>query len=113
MKQKKKMDMGVIERLVERLEVLVLKVRLINGETEVIVGRFDEYGIIPNEYPERYHKYAIRHSDDDDSVPITLEKGKIWVNHFGDFLSRTELDRDIESHDGYLDILDWSFEHER
>lgn len=50
--------------------------------------------------PPGYHKYSIRHSDEDWCIPTTVEH-RVMVNHFGDILVEDPLDLGEE---GYLEI---------
>ncbi len=52
-------------------------------------------------------KYGIRHSDDDDMQPATVEKGNVWVNWFGDFYTDTEIDFGGQP---FLEIKDWDWD---
>lgn len=68
---------------------------------------FLTYGYaVPHNLPEGWRAYDIRHSDDDDAIPCTLEKSVI-VNYYGTFLTKDNLDDLLEK--GYADILDWNF----
>lgn len=63
--------------------------------------------------PDGYNRYAIRHSDDDDSVFSTLEN-HVMVNRAGYFFTQEKINipdgTDDEGFDvSYLEIIDWSF----
>ena len=58
--------------------------------------------------PDGYFTYAIRHSDDDDSVPVTVEVG-VGVNRYGYFITDTEFSLYTHGNDGSLRIDDYSF----
>lgn len=57
--------------------------------------------------PEGYNRYAIRHSDDDDSIYSTLEE-RFMVNRAWYFFTQEKIDTLDE--DGYLEIIDWNFD---
>lgn len=50
--------------------------------------------------PPGYHKYSIRHSNEDWCIPVTVER-EVIVNHLGDILVEEPLDLGEE---GYLEI---------
>lgn len=93
---------------IDSLACLRLEIKLPNGRTKSVVGRFNESRIKKDSVPDNYHRYAIRHSDADDSVPVTLENS-VWVNHFGDFLTRENLDGMVEADKYGLKIEAWEF----
>lgn len=53
----------------------------------------------------REYVYGIRHSDEDDSVPATVEKN-VGVNRFGTIFCESP----IHNLDDYIEIEDWAFE---
>ena len=54
------------------------------------------FGVVP----PGYHKYSIRHSNEDCCIPATVER-EVIVNHLGDILVEDPLDLGEE---GYLEI---------
>lgn len=64
-------------------------------------GRINEHHI-----PKGMYKYALRHSDGDDSKPATLEPN-VGVNLFGEILTKTAIEFPPE--DGYYSIADYNF----
>lgn len=44
-----------------------------------------------NEVPKGFFRYRIRHHDNSQDIPVTLEK-KVFVNHYHDVLSDKEID---------------------
>ncbi len=55
---------------------------------EIIV--FQDKRIEDKDIPEGYKRYSIRHSDDDWGCPRTIENS-VWVNHYGDILTKEEI----------------------
>lgn len=78
-----------------------------NTESMTVCGYFCNYSIHADDIPLNYKRLRIRHRDDDDSVPSTLEEA-VSVNYFGDFIvSGTEWPT-IQSA-GYWVIEDYNF----
>lgn len=83
------------------------------SRAEEYSGYFSQDNVDVNP-PEGYNRYAIRHSDDDDSVFATLEE-HVMVNRAGYFFTQEKIDipsgNDDDGFDlGYLEIIDWSFD---
>lgn len=96
------------ESFIGSLSCLRLELTMPDGTTKTAVGRFIKHLHWYDPVPKEYHRYAIRHSDGDDSVPATLEE-MIIVNRFGDFLCRENLTEAIRSNEGYLTVSEWEF----
>lgn len=90
------------------MESIRLEVKMPDGSKETVIGRFDELRIPSLPQGSGYYHYSIRHSDNDDSIPATLEKCT-WVNHYGDFVCKKDLDGAIAAGGGFLEITEWEF----
>ena len=73
-------------------------------------GDLIEAYIDDKEVPEGLHVYQIRHSDNNWSIPATLEKC-VAVNYFGAFITEENLDGLFKETD-YVDIFDWEYGEE-
>lgn len=73
---------------------------------------FSNTHIPDNEIPKGKKRLSIRHSDEDDSIPATLER-YVCANHFGDVLVDEKTARQIicemHRHGGFLVIQEWNF----
>lgn len=70
-----------------------------------VQGYFDCCRIKREQVPEGYHKYDLRHSDDDDGE-ITEIQDTVVVNHFGTFVTKEVIDN---AKDG-LPVEEWDFD---
>jgi hypothetical protein len=68
-----------------------------------IKGLFSDLCVDITTIPKGLIPYNIRHSDDDDSVPVTVETF-VAVNYFGTILVNTPLDFGCRAH---IEILEW------
>ena len=59
--------------------------------------------------PDGIHAYPIRHRDDDDSIPSTLENENVLVNYYGLFLTGADLDWMFAERDAFIEILEWGY----
>ncbi|WP_419511430.1 LPD28 domain-containing protein [Alistipes sp.] len=87
-----------------------LDLRAIYLETEAgdIYGLFSEYRLKDAVLPEGLIAYGVRHSDDDDSVPSTIEPS-VTVNYFGLLIVDRPLDFRGKDH---IDITEWGFDED-
>lgn len=71
----------------------------------LIDGRVDTTGFDPS-----FHAYALRHSDEDDMAPVSLEQA-VLVNHFGTFITKSDLLVQTDSNvKPYIDIVDYNYQ---
>jgi hypothetical protein len=70
-----------------------------------IKGLFTDLRMDVTTIPEGMIPYNIRHSDDDDSVPVTI-KTRVAVNYFGTIVVKAPLDFGDADH---IEILDRNF----
>jgi hypothetical protein len=73
-----------------------------------IDGLFSELRPIAETIPDGLIPYSIRHRDDDDSVPVTIE-ACVVVNYFGTLIVNAPLDFGGSDH---IAIIGWSFNDE-
>lgn len=66
-----------------------------------IEGLFTDLRIDESTIPKEWNKYSIRHSDEGDEWFCTLEKF-VWVNHFGDFITKNYVVIDNENNCIYI-----------
>lgn len=72
-------------------------------------GMITQFRITGDSIPNGHHMYQIRHSDDDDSIPCSLEES-VGVNFFGTFISKKEVPlKDGWASAPYMWIKDWSY----
>jgi hypothetical protein len=71
-----------------------------------ITGLFSDLRVDVTTIPDGLIPYSIRHSDDDDSVPATIETCVV-ANYFGTLIVNAPLDL---GGSGYIEILDWHFD---
>lgn len=89
----------------------------VTGETGTVAGYvangyYDSYDI--ESLPEGWHAYFIRHGDESDDNPVSLEDLGGFVNHYGDLITQTPLEQllmrnreNAEDH-GTLEVTDWN-----
>lgn len=65
-------------------------------------GLFTSLRIDKDTIPSGWNKYSIRHSDEGDEWFYTLEKF-VWANHFGDFITKDNIEMDIKGDCIYID----------
>ena len=58
--------------------------------------------------PEGVKVYGIRHNDDDDSIPATIENGNVFVNNYGNFITGEYLDY-LFKENHWRGIIDWNY----
>ncbi len=71
-----------------------------------IRGLFSELRVDASTIPKGLFPYGIRYSDDDDSVPATIES-RVWVNYFGTIIVEEPLNFGGSD---YIEITDWNFD---
>lgn len=90
----------------DMLDPVILTIKTKDGHYKAIAGHVSTCQRIAEcEVPAGMFKYGIRHTDNDDTVPSTLEK-KVVVNHYGDFITNQEIEI---PESGYIDIIDWEY----
>lgn len=98
-------------RFLASLSTLRLELLLPDGTRKTVTGRYDCCRIPDGAVPDDYKRYALRHGDGDDSVPVTIEDARVWVNHYGDFVCRDNLDGLFGlTADHAISIIGWSFD---
>lgn len=87
-----------------------LDLRAIFFETEAgdVYGLFSEYRFEDTVLPAGLIAYGVRHSDDDDSVPCTIEPS-VSVNYFGALIVDKPLDFGGKDH---INITEWGFDED-
>lgn len=84
---------------------LTIPSRFDNSGEEIITCLLIEERIDKSSLPDKWIAYDIRHSDDDDSIPATIENN-VTVNFFGTILVSNELDL---KEAGYIHINDYCY----
>ena len=97
------------ERFLASLSHVTFEIEMPGGGRKTVTGYLDICRIPANKYPKDYNKYSVRHSADDDSVPVSIER-QVYVNHYGDFLCKEDLPLQSEANpQSYINIIDWNF----
>ena len=92
----------------ETISNLDLKAIYLETEAGDIYGLFSEYRLKDAVLPKGLIAYGVRHSDDDDSVPSTIEPSAT-VNYFGSLIVDRPLDFRGKEH---IDITEWGFDED-
>ena len=92
----------------ETISNLDLKAIYLETEAGDIYGLFSEYRLKDAVLPKGLIAYGVRHSDDDDSVPSTIEPSAT-VNYFGSLIVDRPLDFRGKDH---IDITEWGFDED-
>ena len=71
-----------------------------------IGGLFSELRVDASTIPKGLFPYGIRYSDDDDSIPATIEPC-VPINYFGTIIVNAPLDF---GGSGHIEVTDWNFE---
>ena len=96
-----------IENFLEKYDIIADSFAFLSGSAWNLGFISQDRRNLPNLAMENVFVYGIRHSDVDDSVPVSLEKS-VLVNRYGWFITLENLDWFFKERD-FLPIEDWDY----